>query len=358
MKKRLDYLDLMKGFGILLVVTSHIEDIPFAMRIWISAFTMPLFFVSGGILMAIKDEPSRDLKTSISKRFKGIIVPYLWFSLSYFVLDIGNLLLHKIDEDMFWENLITSATFYGKSVMWFMPAFFLANVIFLALKKRLGDVGNIISIVVLVILAVFAKDALEAAYDANADSLLIKSLINTARVPVRAVIATPFVEFGYYFHKLMMKRHPKIDDEPILPIRIVLIVVGVALLVGIYYIGLYNGIVDMHYLVTGNIFIYYLAGLIGSYAIMMISKGIPPFKLLVYYGKNSLIVMAVHLEYYILWAGWRIAKLVRPHVKVCATAVYIITCVVIVFALSTIMIEVINRFFPWVLGKPMKKKEA
>ena len=86
--KRLHYLDMAKGIGIFLVALGHMEDIATGTRVWISSFHMPLFFVISGILMAVKNEPSKDLGIAVKKRINGIIVPYLWFSLSYFVIYI------------------------------------------------------------------------------------------------------------------------------------------------------------------------------------------------------------------------------------------------------------------------------
>lgn len=42
--KRLDYIDVSKGFGIILVIVGHISYTPELMGVWLSAFHMPLFF--------------------------------------------------------------------------------------------------------------------------------------------------------------------------------------------------------------------------------------------------------------------------------------------------------------------------
>ena len=116
--KRLDYLDMAKGFGIILVVLGHMEDIATGTRVWISSFHMPLFFMISGILMAVKNGQERDLLQCLKKRYRGIIIPYLWFSLSYFIIDIGNLyVVRNIDLHTFIVDTISSATFYGMSVL-------------------------------------------------------------------------------------------------------------------------------------------------------------------------------------------------------------------------------------------------
>ena len=52
--KRLNYLDFVKGFAILLVVLGHIYDISNPIKIWLYSFHMPLFFIISGILIRIE----------------------------------------------------------------------------------------------------------------------------------------------------------------------------------------------------------------------------------------------------------------------------------------------------------------
>jgi len=124
--KRLDYIDMAKGIGIILVVLGHIIYTEESIRVWISSFHMPLFFLIAGIVMAIKNESNIDIR----KKFNSLIIPYMWFSLIDFIIDIGNVLLGKIDISVFITNLISSVTFYGKSVLWFLTALFLSEVYF------------------------------------------------------------------------------------------------------------------------------------------------------------------------------------------------------------------------------------
>ena len=134
--KRLTYLDLAKGIGIILVVLGHLEYISENVRGFISAFHMPLFFVVSGILMALKDETSSDLKVILSKKTRGLQIPYMWFSLIYIPIDIMNVLIHHIDMNTFIFNIISSVIFSGVGVLWFLPALFIAEVsAFLLIKK-------------------------------------------------------------------------------------------------------------------------------------------------------------------------------------------------------------------------------
>lgn len=344
---------MAKGIGIFFVVLGHMEDIATGTRVWISSFHMPLFFIVSGILMAVKNEPESDLAESVKKRFRGIIIPYLWFSLSYFIIDIGNLyVVHNIDLRTFIVDTIDSATFYGMSVLWFLPALFLASCSFLYLKKKLPD--KILSwlLIVIGVVAYIIKLQFAKLYAANEDSILITSLIKIVYIFLRAAIAQSFVGYGYYAKKLFDgygDNGSKIRER--LFSRTGALISGVILLALNIALAIPNGCADLRNILLNNVPVYFVAAFAGSLGIIQILKAIPPIRVITYFGKNSLIVMACHINYYILYAGIRLAWLVDSFNKHAKHYVFVAVVIITVFALSTIVIEVINRWFPFVLGK-------
>lgn len=343
--KRIDYLDMVKGFGILLVVIGHMQDISTGLRIWISSFHMPLFFVVTGILIYVKSEPEKDFRVTVTKKFKGIIVPYLWFSLSYFIIDILNLLVIKnIDTRTFIVDTISSITFYGMSVLWFLPALFLSIIIFIFIKRLTGNI-TIIIIFAASILAYYIRNVLSSVYDTYSYSLLITSLINIVYIILRAIICSGFICLGYYFGHILL-------EAKILSNKIFCAVSGIIALVLNVIVAMQNDCADLHNILLNNIFLYYIGAILGCYSVIILCKVLPVIGVVRYYGKNSLIVMACHINYYILYAGIRFAWVIDPYVTRAKHYVFVTIVVVTVFVLSTIVIEAINRFFPFVLGKP------
>lgn len=352
--KRLDYLDMVKGIGIFFVVLGHIEYISNPLRVWISSFHMPLFFIVSGLLMAVKNEPFRDFKISVSKKFKGIIIPYLWFSLAYFIIDIANVTIIKnIDIHTFWVDLISSVTFYGMSVLWFLPALFLANIGFLFLRSRLGDKKTVFFLIIIALACYSIQlKVLNPLYDAHSDSLLVTSLINFARVFLRASIGMSFTGYAYYIHKLLAGFIPSLFETPSTKSGIIQLFAGIAMLLINIYLSTVNDAVDMHYIILNNVFLYYLGAFLGCYGIILICKNIPSIKIITYYGRNSLTVMACHVNFYILYAALRIALKIDQYTIHAKHYIFLTVTVVFVFLFSTVVIECINRFFPFVLGKP------
>ena len=351
-KKRLYHLDMAKGIGIFLVALGHMEDIATGTRVWISSFHMPLFFIITGILMAVKDEPSKDLRITVKKRFNGIIVPYLWFSLSYFIIDIGNLnIVHNIDLHTFIVDTIDSVTFYGMSVLWFLPALFLASIGFCFLKKRLDDRVIIPLLLMIALISYVLKKMFANIYLANESSLLITSLINIVYIFLRAAVAQSFVGYGYYAKRLFDLHYTRKKKRGLLMTRPGALIAGIVLLAVNIILAEKNGCADLRNIILNNVFIYYIAAFSGCFGVIMICRAIPAIKPIVYFGRNSMIVMACHINYYILYAGIKLAWFVDSFNTHAKHYVFVMITMLTVFVLSAVVIEVINRFFPFVLGK-------
>ena len=70
-EKRLDYLDMVKGIGIILVVVGHSTYVSDGTLTWLASFHMPLFFILSGILFAYKESDGEPLH---SMQRKGLPV--------------------------------------------------------------------------------------------------------------------------------------------------------------------------------------------------------------------------------------------------------------------------------------------
>ena len=76
-KKRIFYLDIAKGVGVILMILGHVPDLTTASRQFITSFHMPLFFfISGMFLRYI------DFNTFVIKKRKHYC-NHCWFSLYY-----------------------------------------------------------------------------------------------------------------------------------------------------------------------------------------------------------------------------------------------------------------------------------
>ena len=350
---RIEYLDISKGIGIILVVLGHIVYTNPYVMVWISSFHMPLFFIIAGITLAIKDFDRMDVHTNIRSKARALVIPYLWFSLAAFLLDIGNVCLGKIDSHTFVVNIISSVTFYGKSVLWFLIALFLAYTYFFILRRLANDYYSIFLIILAAVFAIAFKDNLAILYVGCSESLILTSLINVLRSYVRGFIVLPFLAFGYYTFKFIKRKLPGLTDNTITgKARALYFLTGAIFLVIDICIAMTNWSVDTNNMILGNPVLYYLGGFTGSLAIILISKavsGIRSVKVLEYLGSNSLIIMATHLDWYFLWAGIKISMIIYGLTLSNVLLVTIATLVTLM--LCGIPITLITRFCPFIMGK-------
>ena len=351
-KERLEWIDMAKGIGIYFVCIGHIEYLHDPLRIWISSYHMPLFFIISGILMAVKGEPEKDFKDCVYKKFRGILIPYFWFSLIYFLIDILNVAVFGyIDMHTFIVDQISSLTFYGFSVLWFLPAIFLADVFFLFLKKKLPDRVIYFLLIGAALAAYLVTGLVKDIYAAHEVSLLITSVCNFIFVFLRAIIAASLVGYGYYIHRLAKAKLPALFNITNFKTRVIVFLSGACLLIVNVILSQINGSIDMHNIILKNVPLFYIGAFLGTYAIILICMAAPVFKIITYFGRNSLIVMAAHVNFYILYAALTIALNALNYIKHAKYYMLILISSVVIFLLCAIVIEIINRFLPFIMGK-------
>ncbi len=297
-KKRLDYFDIAKGIGIILVIIGHIEYVDQAVRNVIVSFHMPLFFILSGMLMRVSGEKDRSLKKSLEKKLKRIMLPYLAFSLLYPCIDfMYYFVTGNGDPGAAWKtNLTDSLLLYGNSVLWFLPAVFFGEVLWLV-YIRLMD---------------WLPQSLSGGRKAAAALLMSAALMLLVYIPlwrsqdhfiqafVRFFICAFLAGQGYCLYPHLTGIFSK---------KALSILVGAALLILTCFISRPNGTVDMHFAVYGNLPLFFFTALCGSLGILFISAGLNalsqtlPFRILHFYGIHSLFIMITHINFYVLYVS-------------------------------------------------------
>lgn len=135
-QKRLDYLDMAKGIGIFLVILGHIEYIQEDTLKWLSSFHMPLFFVVGGILVYLRRDTGRTAFETIGSRIRGVLTPYLSFSLMLLVMNTITSIRNPetLSGTALARQYLDTFTGYGVHILWFLPAYFIAGAVFALLQ--------------------------------------------------------------------------------------------------------------------------------------------------------------------------------------------------------------------------------
>lgn len=358
-RERIHYLDLAKGIGMILVVLGHIGGIGLPLRYFIVSFHMPMFFIISGILFQVTKEETKDIKNIVYKKWKHIMIPYFAFSFFYFVIEI---LYHLVkggsDWPTIWHNLYLSVCLHGVSVLWFLPAIFFGEILFLFVRKHVSHIWTIMITVVLTIFMCFANLGEKALFASYGGTGVYSYLHSFVVMFIRCFIAMTFICIGYYIYFVMERLAKK---------SILCFITGILFMGLTIVISQINGGVDMNYLVFSNVGLFFIAATLGSVGVILLCKSVEKFhhfvpnKVMEYYGKNSLIIMATHINFYILYAATMVSiRFNDRFVTRAKSYVFCFMVVVLVFAMEVVVIEVINRCFPFILGKsypPQKVKE-
>ena len=83
--KRIHYIDLAKGIGIILVILGHISYIGDSTRIFVVSFHMPLFFLLTGFTLDLTKLKDTGVWTYCRRLLERMLVPYIWMQFLSFI---------------------------------------------------------------------------------------------------------------------------------------------------------------------------------------------------------------------------------------------------------------------------------
>lgn len=172
-QQRNNAISIAKGFAIIFVVMAH-ADMPGMLNRAIYLFHMPLFFITAGYFF--KHETVENPWPFIVKRFKGLYVPFVKWSI--FFLLIHNLLFkigilnevygnwtggttHPYSIHQFWQrltNIVFSMGGYDEflaGAFWFFRGLLVASIAFVVLYYMLNNVKRLRGRTVAIPLVIF-----------------------------------------------------------------------------------------------------------------------------------------------------------------------------------------------------------
>lgn len=140
MKKRIEWVDVLKGIAIILVVIGHNSDRDHLRFYWIYGFHMPLFFFLSGYVFHMKT--GVDFNTFVSKKFQSLIVPYIVFSgiSIWLYCTFINTSLQVLKTFWFASRIEMGGETPYNTSLWFLPSLFLIEVYFFVLERNISNV--------------------------------------------------------------------------------------------------------------------------------------------------------------------------------------------------------------------------
>lgn len=278
MSKRIEYIDLAKGICILLVVYMHCqiegEQLP-SMESKLSTFRMPLYFILSGLFF----KEYGGLLDFIIRKTNKLLIPFITF---YFTIGIVMQILHNLyfHTHSNYLSLHFYFAFYYESfnsmpnAIWFLLCLFEVNCIFyllLTVSTRVFSNKLVIYLLSITIGAI--------GYILGINNFNLPMWIDTS------FTVMPFFCFGYYIkHNTTFLFSNDYNQYDIIIFFLCIITVYVLGDTAIY---------------LKNTFILsfpslYICGILGSIAVLILSRRLKYNLIISYVGRYSIIVLIVH----------------------------------------------------------------
>lgn len=342
---RIDYLDAAKGFFILTIITEHHLNGAEWVNRYLYSMGVPSFFLISGFLYAYKKEWEKPFGKTCVRKFQNLLYPYvtfsvinlLWHLLYYKVISPGEVPSNNLEE-----MLRFTLTTYGYNALWYLPIALWGTLVFLALRrvKHHGWIWAAFSLGLVVFYVLFDKKLTGLGLISYIYCYLFRISVAVVLIYAGSALFTVF-------------RNMNRTQENLLLLICAVFSAVVAVLYQLYPEQFDYANVAVHRM--GNPYVYFPAAISNTIVVMLLCKKLPGRKrLLSYFGRNSLILMALHMDVTIRFAWWLYPKF---HVDFgeLINSLLVIGMELLMFP---VIITVINIGFPFLLspGKVANRK--
>lgn len=348
--KRITYLDLARGMGMVLVVMGHVEYMNTTVLQRIYVFHMPLFFLLSGILIWEKQEEKKNFIELLKRKWKTILFPYVLFSVLTLGIEAFRLLVKGLDEwDVLFFKGYQTLCLQGVSVLWFLPALFISEVVFVGMRRKLRTGSLIGGVCILTIVTAMLSQHEKILYEQNIQSTIWCFCHEILSMLLRNLFCVSFVCIGYLLAKYWLRYCDKIWHE--------IVAVGICVFLCMWLLPFCEG-AEIRYMSVGSLPIFFSAATVGALLVIHVCRllAILPVSLLkkplIFYGQNSLILMATHMELRVLYVSIKLATFLKPIEE--NNTLLCICIVALVLMLEIPIIWIFNRL----LTKSFSKKKV
>ena len=277
--QRIEFLDIAKGIGIILVVFGHTFNSAGMVSNYILAFHMPLFFFLSGFLY---NEEKYKITDFIIKRAKQLLIPCLSFTL----ISVGiDLLFYHGRSLLILKNYLPGA-------LWFLLVLFITEIIYAGICKLTLKLYSIRLVIIIV--------------SAFTGVFLYKNQLNLPYSIITTFSAIFFYGLGHIIHTYL--NTIPVPSKNVYRISLtILLLAFVFILVRFFNVRTQMVINQISPPVTG-----YFAAIAGIYGTVLFSAFIAEYKIkqgknisiflalkngLNFLGKNTLVILCVHIIY-------------------------------------------------------------
>jgi len=284
MTRRIKWLDIAKGIGILSIIAGHYggdSKVYSYLYSFLTAYHVGIFFIISGYTLKKKDITKELLKKKFSSLMKPyfitcliltilLIVKFLLVGNNYGYTSIPDILKKMIINTLFMSGYNTAffniELYTCIGAVWFLPALFTADIITLYLLNKTGKLAHWLISLLLAVIAVFSAKHFWLPFSIQS-----------------ALLAVIFVLSGYY-----LKEEDILNKIPVClyPVMAVLL-----------FVCVYFKVAGMHFVdaTLDNVLLSPICCISASLLIFKISSFLENITPLLWIGQNSLYILCVHL---------------------------------------------------------------
>lgn len=354
-KQKLNYLDIARGIGIVVVILAHVDTGDNPLCSWIGSFCMAIFFFVSGALLNYLDRWRNETAVQIIfKRIKGVLYPYFTFSLLIIACyTFMRVVFRKGSFANILDIVKSTVTLSGYDALWFMPTLFFAEVICVLLLKFFGrkdktssdkqglikEWAGFILVTVLSLVCYFVLHyGIIEEYTPG-----WFPFVKLTRVLMSAV----FIYSGYFYFEYR-DRILTINRRILIPACVIWLIID-------FPIAQPNHFVDYAFVRIVSLPLQYLTGILTSASILYLGEVLGlKCRPLEFFGKNSLTMMATHNPLPVLSFIYNLYKKYVPSLGRYPDDIIIL---VIVLLAEVPIVLLINRFLPFIVRWPKKKQD-
>ena len=314
LSNRLEYIDIAKGIGILLVVIGHSIDGHHLPGLYISSFHMPLFFILSGLCFNESKYPH--FIPFLEKRIKTLLLPLAYFTVIMLIL--STLLLKEYYP-------LTKLTYKFPGATWFIFILFLSELFYYVTNRLLpGKKGKILFLT---------------------GCLFISAILHRKNITLPYNLCSIFIAIFFYGLGHTLK------NNIISTITNVNKIIGILFLVipalSVYFT---KQSIDLNSNSLPFPEGYYcLIAIIGSMGILIASNKwflleTPVKRILLFIGQNTLTILVLHMFFISLCSHY-----ITPFIS--AKLLYKIIEQLLMWGLLFASISIINTKAKWLIGK-------
>ena len=258
-RDRIEWIDIAKGIGIILVVFGHVwrKNIP---QNWLYSFHMPLFFFISGWLVDLENLKKIRWIEFITKKALTLLVPYILFVILTY---------------LYWIIVESHFRAFDKGPLWFLLALLgveiIAKAVSFLLKNRLWRHLLFLFVLVAFVLAGLSSQEIQGGMGWI----------------IRIINGTFWYLLGIQVSVLTKQNFEDISSKLLIP-------AGGILLIASFIAGCKNGRVDMYLNRFNNIYLYIISAVLGIALCFVVSKVISNNKILEFYGRYSILILCTH----------------------------------------------------------------